>query len=503
MTKYANYQRLARDVIDADHPYPADRYAGRGIVICAGGERYFTCAWVCVNLLRKLGCTLPVQFWHLGPNEMTEHMADMVRPLGVTCVDACDVRRRRPVRILNGWELKPYAIIHSPFEEVLSLDADNVPVVNPEFLFGVQPYRKTGAIFWPDFGRLRPSREIFRICNLSCRDEPEFESGQIVLHKRTCWKALQLTMHFNEHSDFYYKHIHGDKETFHLAWRMLDQAFSMPPHGIHRLRNTMCQHDFDGRRIFQHRNLAKWSLDDRKNQTITGFRHEPLCRMYLTLLREMWKCEIHKWRRPRTDREKEQAAEIIATRSFRYCRIGHDDREIELLDDYKVGTGRGGCEEEWTVRTDEHGREALEIHGGGALTARLHRSGDLWAGAWVVHERMPVRLVPLGGRGRPARAAASCLVGAEFLCENGHAARRIEFLPAHTIGDGLCEDRQRWDVYVDGDERPHLVLYGGRGMTCDLQQSDDGWSGAMLIGEGTAIRIRRAAGPTGGDHAGL
>ena len=62
---------------------------------------------------------------------------------------------------------------------------------------------------------------------MPARDEPAFETGQIVVDKRRCWAELQLTMHFNEWSDFYYQHVHGDKETFHLAWRKLELPFAM------------------------------------------------------------------------------------------------------------------------------------------------------------------------------------------------------------------------------------------------------------------------------------
>jgi hypothetical protein len=52
--------------------FPDGRFEGRGIVMCAGGARLFTCAWGCINLLRReLGCTLPIEVWHLGPEEMT------------------------------------------------------------------------------------------------------------------------------------------------------------------------------------------------------------------------------------------------------------------------------------------------------------------------------------------------------------------------------------------------------------------------------------------------
>ena len=48
-------------------PYVEERFDGRGIVICAGGPRYFTCAWVLVSILRNtFRIDLPIQVWHLG-----------------------------------------------------------------------------------------------------------------------------------------------------------------------------------------------------------------------------------------------------------------------------------------------------------------------------------------------------------------------------------------------------------------------------------------------------
>ena len=40
--------------------------------------------------------------------------------------------------------------------------------------------------------------------------------------------------------------------------RMLAQDYAMVPHALHPLEGTMCQHDFEGRRVFQHRNMLKW-----------------------------------------------------------------------------------------------------------------------------------------------------------------------------------------------------------------------------------------------------
>lgn len=122
---------------------------------------------------------------------------------GVECVDALEVRRQHPARMLRGWEVKPYAMLHCPFREVMLLDADNHPVRDPSFLFDTGLYQETGSLFWPDLGRLGPERAIRRICAVDYRDEPEFESGQMVVNKERCWRELQLTMHLNEYSDFW------------------------------------------------------------------------------------------------------------------------------------------------------------------------------------------------------------------------------------------------------------------------------------------------------------
>jgi ADP-heptose:LPS heptosyltransferase len=261
-------------------PCPVGRFRGRGIVICGGGQKYLPCAWVCIHMLRHLGCALPIELWQLRATEGNARVAAALAQLGVRCINAAEVRRQHPARYLGGWELKPYSILHSEFEQVLYLDADNVPVADPSRLFDVPQFAEAGAVFWPDYGRLGASADIWRVCGVPFRDEPEFESGQILVDKRRCWEPLQLTMHLNENSDFYYRYVHGDKDTFHLAWHMLEQAYAMVPHPIQTLEGTMCQHDFDGRRLFQHRNLPKWSIRN-GNPRVNGFAFEQECLRFL------------------------------------------------------------------------------------------------------------------------------------------------------------------------------------------------------------------------------
>jgi hypothetical protein len=243
--------------------------------------------------LRRVGCTLPIQLWYLGPREVNEHMRSLLAPLGVECVDGRALRARHPARILNGWELKAYAMLHCPFREVLLLDSDNVAVVNPEFLFETPQYRETGAVFWPDHNHMGPERSAWSVFNVPYRDEYEFESGQILVNKEQCWRSLKLAMWFNEYSDCFYHHVYGDKDTFRFAWHRIGQKFSMPPFPIGDLPETMCQHDFQGRVIFQHRNMDKWNFV-RENKRIPGFQFEDECLADVARLRTLWDGIIQK-----------------------------------------------------------------------------------------------------------------------------------------------------------------------------------------------------------------
>src|SRR5205823_5140485 len=159
--------------------------------------------------------------------------------------------------------------------------------IDPASLLSSAEYGATGAIFWPDLHSLGREHPIWEICRVPYRHEPEFETGQIVVDKERCWPALHLTLHLNEQSEFYYRYVQGDKETFHLAWRMLGQPFGMPSirptwvvgsisPGDTNFADVLQQHDFHGRIIFQHRTGAKWTAWGR-NLQVPGFEHEAVC----------------------------------------------------------------------------------------------------------------------------------------------------------------------------------------------------------------------------------
>ena len=381
-------------------PPPGD---GRGIVICGGGERYFPSTWVLVRMLRWLGCELPIELWYLGALELDDRMRRLLEPFGVSCVDGRRHRLRNESldwdllagRGFGGFELKSYALLHSRFREVLLLDADNVPVVDPSFLFDTPEYARDGALFWPDYGRLGPDREIWAVANVAYRDEPELESGQIVVDKARHLGPLQLAFFYNAHSGFYYRFVHGDKDTFHLAFRRLGHAYAMPATAIHPLDYTMCQHDFAGRRIFQHRNLAKWRLDE-PNLRIRDFYFEERCLSYLAELADRWDGRIG---HPADDDVYARTrfhgvADRLTRRPHRYHRVGYDTRLMSFRPNGTVGYGAAGKERYWELVPTASG-PLLEIGAVHQPTCSLRPDdAGVWRGRWLAHERMPVELIP-------------------------------------------------------------------------------------------------------------
>jgi hypothetical protein len=365
---------------------PQESWKGRGIVTLAGGHRYRVCAWVMIRALRRIGCTLPIQAWYLGDVEKDTRWEELVRPYGVECIDAFSFRKKHPHPRLNGWEAKTYSILHSPFEEVVFLDADNVPLVDPRKLFSTPEYKETGALFWPDYTRLGPDRTAWKVFgNIPYRDEPEFESGQIVVDKTRCRKELELANWYGEHSDFFYGHVLGDKETFHLAWRKLDTPYSMTTHPIRSLIGTMVQHDFKGKPVFQHRNLEKFILWN--NRHVEGFINEPQCLGFLDELRVQWR----PWERVGQKRD----TPTSAVGHYRYHRLDHDWRPLVLEPHGVVGGGRAGCEMYWYVENEKLFFTTDE----GSPTIRMDRSfRGAWVGRWLIGDKVPVVLTPEGIR---------------------------------------------------------------------------------------------------------
>lgn len=371
--------------LDTLGDYTGD-HRGRGIVIPGGAGKYLACTWVCARMLRHLGCKLPIQVWYLGQAEYDETLSELLDAIDVEYVDAFDIPEAKTHLSLGGWPLKPFAILHSPFREVLLLDADNVPVAEPTFLFDTPEYRETGAIFWPDFWRSGPDKSYWKAMGVPFREEYEFESGQILIDKSRCWAAIQLANWMCERGEIYFfQHSYGDKDCFRAAWQRSDTPYTMPEHGVTTLSDlVMVQYDLEGKRLFQHRNIEKWTLDS--NRRIDDFHLEEECLNFLDQLRREFFT-----RRLELSQQDVRDTEALAGVRFRYTRCGHDGRVMGFGTPFVIEEGAGGWERIYYCKDGN-----LHIAGsGGDLTCRLRPICGFWAGRWANFERMPIVMEPI------------------------------------------------------------------------------------------------------------
>jgi hypothetical protein len=88
---------------------------------------------------------------YVGSSEMTAQFIDAAQMLGDTIVTDILWFPESAGLALRGWPLKIRALMHCKFAEVIMLDADNVPLADPTFLFSSSAYKATGALFWHDF----------------------------------------------------------------------------------------------------------------------------------------------------------------------------------------------------------------------------------------------------------------------------------------------------------------------------------------------------------------
>ena len=391
------HRQLADRFIEQLKPSRRTYSRERGVVIAGGGLRYFPSVWVNVHLLRHFGCELPIQLWYLGDGELDPYMKRLLAPLDVECIDARKLEREHPCRILCGWELKLYATMHSPFAQVLFLDADNGVVTDPTYLFDSAELKRHGAIFWPDYACWTLKDDVWEIFGMPEMAEPEvarseraFESGQYLIDKRRCDRQLAMALWYAEHSDFTFQHVYGDKECFHLGWRRLGSDYAMPAAGPGWNQHTIVQYDFRGQIIFQHRCQDKWRFGG--NRFNDSLANEELC---FRLVRELTSCWSGRlWHNDAPTAEEQEVINSLTGQRFRYRRVGYDEREIELGLDREVSRGAAECERLWHVNQHE-GEMILTIGRLDRPTCHLRCGSDgAWRGEWLEHERMPIELIP-------------------------------------------------------------------------------------------------------------
>jgi hypothetical protein len=353
-----------------------DRFDGRGIVICAGGERYFICAWVLISILRHTHrCSLPIQVWHLGNREMSEEMRMLLTEEGIEVINAEAIVARYPARLAGGWPLKPYAVAQSRFREVLYLDADTVPLVDPKTAFEWSDFRDNGLLMWPDIVDLKKSNPIWERMGLQPLDQTSVDSGIILVDKARAWDVLSLAVIMNESHEDFYDLLYGDKDTFLVAALYLGRRFGLIRHRPFEFGWDLVQRDPTGEPFVDHRTYSKWVLEQ-PNGPLSNPALMPQCEAALVDLRQRWSGIVfHAPERSR--RAQAEEARLIAVRRFHYQSAPGDEREFELLPGGRIGMG-AGLERNWAV-TEHANTLLLKIYSGYSEYATLTQAND---GSW-------------------------------------------------------------------------------------------------------------------------
>jgi hypothetical protein len=401
--------------------------AGMGIVICAGGSRLFTCAYVLVRVLREtLGCSLPIQIWHFGGEELSSVMRKLLMALDVELVDATAVLPQFPADIQDGWQLKPYAILHSRFSEVLFLDADQVPVRDPICAFDMPEYRKLGAVFWPDIVDLRSDNPIWKLVGLPGQSCVSWDSGQILIDKARHWASLQTALYLNEQADVVYRMIYGDKDTFLIAWQVTGASAAVVPHRPFNDYRVLVQRDFAGAPLFQHRTGAKWTYHVSQYK-LAGFAHMDACLGFLGDLRKAWNGRMF-FPPDRSLAAHKEEDRLEQVRSIRISILGESDIDAELLGGHQFGVGRSIDRQNWYVAENEIGPE-LVLHNGDQITYRLRPANSgLWTGdRLLIPAEVRMTELPAGGAGNDQKATYglvdSLVAVSGFLTTNSKESR--------------------------------------------------------------------------------
>ncbi len=197
---------------------PAPEPTGdRGIVISAGGKY---ADWGLVNAKwtrEHQQVQLPIQVWHLGPEEIPSWMRRHFYALDVELVDAFEVRRTHWHRQLKGWSVKQYGSMRCPWQHVLSLDADAFITKDPAFIFDDWDYQQAGALFCADVAPCRKSNWAHVFAGVPV-PEQEMESGYFMWDRTKAWEGIKMVHWIAEHAENWDKMIYGDKSRPELGF---------------------------------------------------------------------------------------------------------------------------------------------------------------------------------------------------------------------------------------------------------------------------------------------
>lgn len=242
-------------------------FNGTGIVTVGGGE-YFGPAIIGLHMLRKTGSTLPVEIFVADTSEYETVLCEDYLPrYGARCVVLSEFLQNGNVLAHNfkvtHYQLKSLAMLFSSFAEILYLDSDSIPLLEPATeMFSTEPYLSTGLVIWPDFWIATESPFYYTISGLpafpSNLPKSSSEAGQLLMNKKTHLRTLLLAIYYNIYGpDYYYPLLsqgvigQGDKETFMAAALVVGDSYYRVKTAVAAIGRHV-EDEFKGSGMIQH-----------------------------------------------------------------------------------------------------------------------------------------------------------------------------------------------------------------------------------------------------------
>ena len=129
---------------------PLGVFKGRGVVMLSNAEQLQYAA-TSLGMLQLLGSHLPVELWMLNHTAAKADWCTELVAQGVACRFISDYVQNASEILQFRYQHTAVALLFSSFAEILYLDSNTLPVVNPDNVFDSWAFTSTGAVLWPDF----------------------------------------------------------------------------------------------------------------------------------------------------------------------------------------------------------------------------------------------------------------------------------------------------------------------------------------------------------------
>jgi len=222
-------------------------YKGKGLVISTG-NKHFKLARSTIDTLRNvLHSEIPIEIIYNGEDDLSKDKRKILKKY--KDVYTTDISKFYDNKIIDidGWAIKPYAILASRFEEVILIDADVMYLRDPMELYEDSGYKETGTLFFRDrtlYPGPHPAEQWVKSWMIDPLPETkasrfwneisqhEMESSTVVINKTKNIIGLLSVCKLNEgniRSRVVYTYVYGDKETFWIGFDMARQHYHMNP----------------------------------------------------------------------------------------------------------------------------------------------------------------------------------------------------------------------------------------------------------------------------------